>query len=67
VVTPEQEVWAARVARRFHHAILRDPVAREFGAELRRAAADEPREQAVERMRDVLDRLGEHLGLGPRP
>jgi hypothetical protein len=67
VVTPEQQVWAARLQRRHHAAILRDPVVRELDRELKRAAADGPREQAAERMAPIFDRLGEHLGIGRRP
>ena len=49
--------------------MLLDPVVRELQGELRRAAAPDTGslEERVERMRAVEDRLGVHLGIGPRP
>ena len=67
MVTPERQVWDARCARRHRAQILLDPVVRELDRELKRAAADGTREERIERMREVTDRLGEHLGVGPRP
>jgi hypothetical protein len=66
-MTPEQEVWFERLRRRHRARILLDPVVRELGAELKRAAAEQPREDAAARLAPILDRLGEHLGIGPRP
>jgi hypothetical protein len=66
-LTPAQQVWHERLARRHHAQILLDPVVRQLGHELAVAAAAEPREQAAERMAPIEDRLGEHLGIGPRP
>jgi hypothetical protein len=42
-------------------------VVREVDRELKRAAADGTREERIERMQAVEDRIGVHLGLGPRP
>ena len=66
-LTPEQRVWHERLSRRHHAAILLDPVVRELDRELKRAAADGTREERIERMQAVEDRIGVHLGLGPRP
>jgi hypothetical protein len=63
----EQQVWNERLTRRHHAAILLDPVVRQLGHDLRRAAADGTFEERVERMREVSDRLGEHLGVGKCP
>jgi hypothetical protein len=67
VVTLEQRVWGERLARRHRAQILLDPAVRELDRELKRAAAGGTREQRIERMREVSDRLGVHLGIGPRP
>jgi len=67
VVTPEQQVWYERVNRRRRPAWFFDPVVRELGHELKRGAADGTLEERIERMQAVEDRIGVHLGLGPRP
>jgi hypothetical protein len=72
VVTPEQQVWAVRLSRRHHAQILRDPVLRELDREMKRAIADAEKrgecfEAIIEVVRAANDRIGEHLGLGPRP
>jgi hypothetical protein len=66
-VNEEQRLWHVRLTRRHRAQLLLDPVVRELDLELKRAAAAAPRERALERMRPVEDRLGEHLGIGPRP
>jgi hypothetical protein len=66
-MTPEQQVWFERLARRHRAQILLDPVVRELDRELQRAVADGPREDWRARSAPILDRLGEHLGVGPRP
>jgi hypothetical protein len=66
-LTPEQQVWHARLTRRHRRQLLLDPVVRRLDGELKRACADGPRHEARERMRPIEDRLGEHLGIGPRP
>ena len=66
-MSPEEQVWFERLARRHRAQILLDPVVREFGQQLRRTVAEEPREEALARAAPILDRLGEHLGIGPRP
>jgi hypothetical protein len=66
-VTLEQRVWDARCARRHRAQILLDPVVRELDRELKRAAAAGTREERIGGIREVSDRLGVHLGLGPRP
>jgi hypothetical protein len=73
--TPEQQVWGERLRRRHRAQILLDVDVRRLGAELRRAVADvrlrpvgEDGLAAVgEAMAPILDWLGEHLGVGPRP
>ena len=56
----EQRVWSERLSRLHRRQLLLDPVVRELDA-------DGTREQRIERIREVSDRLGVHLGLGPRP
>ena len=63
----EQRVWSERLSRLHRRQLLLDPVVRELDRELKRAATDGTREQRIERIREVSDRLGVHLGLGPRP
>jgi len=68
VGSAEQRVWSERLSRLHHRQLLLDPVVRQLGIELRRAVADaSTSEERVERIREFQDRLGEHLGLGPRP
>jgi hypothetical protein len=67
VESAEQRVWSERLSRLHCRQLLLDPVVRELDRELKRAAADGTREQRIERIREVSDRLGVHLGLGPRP
>jgi hypothetical protein len=66
-LTPEQRVWYEQSRRRQRRELLLDPVVRRLGNELKRACAGGPRELALERMRAIEDKLGEHLGIGPRP
>jgi hypothetical protein len=67
VESAEQRVWLERLSRLHRRQLLLDPVVRELDRELKQAAADGTREQRIERIREVSDRLGVHLGLGPRP
>jgi hypothetical protein len=63
-----ERVWSARLTRRHHAQILLDPAVRELDRELKRAIADAGTlEERIERLREGQDRIGEHLGLGPRP
>jgi hypothetical protein len=66
-LTPEQLLWYEQLRRRQRRELLLDPVVRQLDDELKRACANGPREHARERMRPIEDRLGEHLGIGPRP
>jgi hypothetical protein len=85
VVTPEQQVWDERCARRHRAQLLLDPVVRQLGYEKKaaygdfqgrttlvdgrwtRTPADGDAELLERRLADIDDRLGERLGIGPRP
>jgi hypothetical protein len=73
LVTLEQRIWHERLRRRStSRTLIYDPVVRELQREMKRAIADaEKRGEPFERILKVLragnDRIGVHLGLGPRP
>jgi hypothetical protein len=68
-LTLEQLAWGEQVRRLAHARILLDPELRRLNRELKRAAAPDggTYEERIARMRAVEDRIGEHLGIGPRP
>jgi hypothetical protein len=72
-VTAEQQVWHERLRRlSTSRTLIEDPVYRGLQREMKRAVADaekrgEPFEAIIEALREVSDRIGVHLGLGPRP
>jgi hypothetical protein len=72
-VTAEQQVWHERLSRRAtSRTLIEDPVYRGLQREMKRAVADaekrgEPIEAIIGALRAANDRIGVHLGLGPRP
>jgi hypothetical protein len=68
-VTAEQRVWEERLSRRAtSRTLIEDPVYRGLQRELKRAVADaDTYEAKIEVLRAGNDRIGVHLGLGPRP
>jgi len=66
-----QRAWEEQVRRLAHRRMLLDPVVSKLQRELVRAAFD-GRDEAgyrgvVDRTAPILDRLDEHVGIGPRP
>ena len=72
-MTAEQRIWSERLSRRAtSRTLIEDAIYRGLQREMKQAVADaekrgEPFEAIVEALRAGNDRIGEHLGLGPRP
>jgi hypothetical protein len=72
-VTAEQRIWHERLRRRgTSRTLICDPVYRGLQRQMKRAIADAEKrgegiEAIIEALRAANDRIGEHLGLGPRP
>ena len=68
-MTAEQRIWEERLRRAtWRSKGVMNPVVREVTAEMRRAVADaDTYEEKSEAIRAAKRRIGEHVGLGPRP
>ena len=72
-MTAEQQVWEERLSRRAtSRTLIEDSVYRGLQHEMKRAVADaekrgESFEAIIEALRAANDRIGVHLGIGPRP
>jgi hypothetical protein len=68
-MTPQQRIWDERLRRACtSRELIEDPVVRQLQRRMKRAVADaDTYEQKIEAIHAASSRIGEHLGLGPRP